>query len=62
MEATELRKKTGELEKQVKILVEQFIEDVGTCDIDIRTDLEFIQNLWCEKELINTYVKVNVTV
>lgn len=62
MEAIELRKKTDELEKHIKTLVEQFIQDVGECNIDIKTDFQFVQKMGGKSQLVNTGVKVYVTV
>ena len=62
MEAIELRKKTDELEMEIKILVERFIKDVGSCNVDISTDISFAHQLEGKKILARTGVKVNVTV
>lgn len=63
MEAIELRKKTDELEKQVKSLLKQFIEDVGECDIEIRPGISFIHQTGIEKPvLVNINTKIYVTV
>lgn len=62
MEAIELRKKADKLQKNVKILVEQFIRDVGECDIDITIESEFVQEISGKNQRVNTDVKVNVTV
>ena len=62
MEAIELRKKTDELEKHIKTLVEQFIQDIGECNIDIETDFQFAQKMGGKRKLVNTGVKVYVTV
>lgn len=62
MEATELRIKTDELEKQVKALINNFIGEVGACDIKIKTNFDFIESVSGRNILVNTGVKVFVTV
>lgn len=62
MEAIELRKKTDEFEISVKKLLQKFINDVGICDVKINVETTFIENYKGEKSLVNTSVKVYVTV
>jgi hypothetical protein len=63
MEAIELRKKTDELEKSIKNLIDKFIADEGPCEIDVRTKVIFVETLGSTaKELFDTEVRVNVTV
>lgn len=63
MEAVELRKKTNELENQIKILVDQFIKNVGVCDVKINTDFHFMEKkAFGEKILISTGIKVNIII
>lgn len=62
MEALELRNKTDVLESNIKDLVVKFIMDVGVCNINIYTDLEYVNTETGKRILVDTKVKVKVTV
>lgn len=61
--AEQLRLETDKLEEKVKLAVQEFIKEVGYCDIKITTDMHFYQSIASEqKKLVSTDVKVYVTV
>lgn len=60
--AEQLRLETDKLEEKVKLAVEDFIKEVGVCDVRIETDMHFIQSMASKKQLVSTGVKVYVTV
>ena len=60
--ADQLRSETDRLELKVKALIEEFVKEVGNCDISIDTDVFFSESVFDERTLIGTSVKVHVTV
>lgn len=62
MEALELRNKTDVLESNIKDLVVKFIMDVGVCNINIYTDFEYVNTETGKRILVDTKVKVKVSV
>jgi hypothetical protein len=62
MEATELRKKTDILEKKIAVLIDEFIKDVGYCDINIQTDFDFEKAMDGKSKRIFTGLIIEVTV
>ena len=57
-----LRADADKLEAKIKEAVDEFIEESGECDININVDSIFQTNLLRERYLLNTDVKVYVTV
>lgn len=57
-----LRLETDKLEEKVKLAVEEFIKEVGDCDIRIDTDMHFVQSMTGKRQLVSSGVKVYVTV
>ena len=60
--AEQLRLETDKLEEKVKLAVEEFIKEVGDCDLRIDTDMRFVQSMTGKRQLVSTGVKVYVTV
>tara|TARA_R110001632_G_scaffold173068_1_gene292469 strand:- start:618 stop:809 length:192 start_codon:yes stop_codon:yes gene_type:complete len=60
--AEQLRHETDKLEKKVKLAVEEFIKEVGDCDLRIDTDMHFVESTTGKFRLLSTGVKVYVTV
>ena len=60
--AEQLRQETDKLEEKVKKAVEEFIREVGDCDLRIDTDMYFVQSMNGKRQLVSTGVKVYVTV
>ena len=60
--AEQLRLETDKLEEKIKLAVEEFIKEVGDCDVKIDTDMHFIQSMTSKRQLASTGVKVYVTV
>lgn len=60
--AEQLRLETDKLEEKVKLAVEEFIKEVGSCDIRIDTDISFVQEMTGKRQLVSTGIKVYVTV
>lgn len=61
MEANDLRKKTDELEKSIKFLVDKFREEVGYCEIKIESDINYHEHRE-KKYITSTSLKVSVIV
>jgi hypothetical protein len=62
MEADDLKAKKNILQRDIKKLVDNFIKEVGMCNIDIKTDFCFSNQFTKEFRLIKSYIIVNVTV
>jgi len=62
MEAEALRIKTDELQSSIKHLVDNFISEVGVCEISISTENQFYHLTDGIGHFISSNVKVNVTV
>ena len=60
--AEQLRLEIDKLEEKVNLAVEEFIKEVGDCDIQIDTDMEFVQSITGKRQLLSNGVKVYVTV
>ena len=58
----ELRKDVDKLENTVKEAVEKFMQETGECDIKISVDTSFWINGLGEKRMVESGVKVRVTV
>ena len=62
MEAIELRQKADDVEKAIKHIIENFIINVGPCEVRIDINNDYLKRSTGDKILINTNVTVNVTV
>lgn len=62
MKADELRAETDKLQEKIKIEVDKFISNVGSCDISIDTELVYQENFDKNKRLVRSDVKVHVTI
>ena len=62
MEATELRKKKTELEKEIQKLVINFINEVGICEVYVDVTNRTWQSCAGEIQNMDTRVRVHVEV
>lgn len=59
---SEIQTKKQTLEKNIQKLIEEFITEVGACDVQTETVCVYAQDNNREKTLITARVNVNVTV
>jgi len=55
--AEQLRLETNKLEEKIKLAVEEFIEEVGHCDIRIDSEIRLVQSINGEIEMVSTGVR-----
>lgn len=63
MKTTELlRSEADKLEEKIKLAIEEFIKEVGECEIRIDTDMHYVQLAIGKRQLVTGGVKVHITI
>ena len=61
-EAEKLRSETNKLEDKIELLVKEFIQEVGVCDVQIHSEIRFQSTIGGTKRLTGINVEVITTV